>query len=188
MKKLLLLFLLSVATLNAITDKEVRNNLINKYEYVVAAKNVSSYTGWNWKKIYSWGHNESDFEDLVCYNVPEWRYGTLKVNHFSIDIGFCQLNSQNWEWTYKKALRLQREGLIRSDLVLYRPPIEWAKKQEALYKKIGPSKKKFKNYSFICSADCKESILLYRVLVEKARGKYDWNRNYEKQLLDLPQK
>ncbi len=188
MKRILLLLMLLTVNLAGITNKEVRERLVTKQEYVVAAKNVSSYTGWNWKKIYSWGHNESDFQDLICYNVPEWKYGKLKVKHFTIDIGFCQLNSQNWIWTYRKALRLQKEGLIRKDLVLYRPPIEWAKKQEAIYKNIGPDKKKFKNYRFNCNQDCKESILLYRVLVEKARGKYDWDRSYENKLLDLPQK
>ncbi len=185
-KYFLLIFLLLTTSLNALSDKQMKKYISTKQEYLEISKDVSKYTGWNYKKMFSWGYSETEHRDMICYNVPEWKYSNGKVKRFSIDIGWPQINSQNWVWVYTKAVKFQTEGKIRQDLILYKFPIKWLRNQEAQYKKFGA--KGMKNREFKCDRDCKESMLYYRWIIEKYRGKYDWNRNFENHFLDLPQK
>ncbi len=161
---------------------DMKKYLSTKQEYVEISKDVARYTGWNHNKMFGWGYSETEHRDMICYNVPEWKYSNGKVKRFSIDIGWTQINSQNWPWVYNKALQLQREGKIRKDLILYKFPIKWLHQQEKQYKKSGG--KGMKNREFICDHDCRESMLYYRWIVELYRGKYDWSRGFEERLIN----
>jgi hypothetical protein len=149
-------------------------------EYYDASVRVGNYMSMDPVEIFSWGQIETHHKNLICFNIPEWKYINGKVKRFSVDMGFVGINSKNWVSVYKTAKIMQTDGLIPDTLQLFKFPN--VKQWEVQYKKYGPDRKRFKDIKFDCDKDCIESMLVYRVIIERDRGKFNWDRKFEQYL------
>ena len=153
----------------------------------------------------SWGANEVNLKrNMVCVNITGDSYESVgRVKFFSLDFGWCGMNSKNLRWTYTVADCLQndkpfpleiRQMLSKKTLAYMRKNIkipktlklkkintsweasvrfEWEKSR-----KNGMTSDQFRKIAKIpfkeATEDDLDSILLYRIINEMDRMQRGW--------------